>query len=137
MSAEIDQHLSQWRRNRSFVSVIPESNYEWSITAVFYTAIHLIDAVLAAEGMRPTNHEQRKDYLNKVRNFDLLRRQFHTLYNLARVVRYTPDPAEWVSQEDVEKRVIRGIYMPLENSALKLINRLDLKLEPPKPSWVT
>jgi hypothetical protein len=46
---------------------------------------------------------------------------FHVLYDLAHVTRYSAQPTRWIPADQVEKRVVKELVYPIENSARRLL----------------
>jgi hypothetical protein len=62
------QHVAQADRNEKLAAYLmeesPDSGYAgWAITALFYAALHLVDAHLAIEGFHPESHAVRDNYV--------------------------------------------------------------------------
>jgi hypothetical protein len=52
-------HIRKAQHNESFLNreLLPQSGYnDWKITAIFYAAVHYIDAGLARMNIHPTDH---------------------------------------------------------------------------------
>jgi hypothetical protein len=124
-----DDHLSQWRHNRAFLSTIPLDYHDWIITATFYTALHAVDALLAFDNVTVTNHEGRNRTLGMTNRYERINNSYWPLYNLSRTVRYLAKPNTWVPASRVQKDVIERYLYPIERSVQKLIGR-DLALPP-------
>ena len=123
-------HLNQWKHNRSFLPLIPSDYPDWLVTVVFYTALHVIDAVLAADKVtRIHSHETRNDVLQRTNRYSKIYKLYHPLYQLARTVRYLANPAEWIKYTDVDDKVIQAYLYPIEKSAETLL-KADLELSP-------
>ena len=64
-----DEHLGQARRNKEFCDAAePLSDYDhrdWVVTAAFYAALHLVDAVLAGDGLHPALHSTRDSHVRR------------------------------------------------------------------------
>ena len=125
--AAIDRHVVQWCHNRALIEKLPTSHSDWVVTAVFYTAVHAVDAALVHEGHLSSNHEGRFKALAFVNRLSKPRQLLHTLYNLSRTTRYSADPNQWIAPARIDPDVIRGCLYPLEQSIQKLIGR-DLHL---------
>jgi hypothetical protein len=55
-----DEHLEQTRHNRRFFDSLDTDAYsDWAATALFYTALHYLDAFLATLGIHPLRHPDR------------------------------------------------------------------------------
>ena len=62
-----ERHLEQARHNRTFFKAIDLDAFpDWAMTALFYTAIHYVDAVLAVESnTHPDRHDSRDSEVAK------------------------------------------------------------------------
>lgn len=54
-----DQHVDQWRHNRTFIAEVPKHFHDWAITVAFYTALHAVDALLCHDGICIDSHSGR------------------------------------------------------------------------------
>lgn len=119
-----DQHIEQWRHNRSLLSTLPPEYPDWIVTVAFYTGLHAIDAMLHTQGVVNFNsHSTRHEVLMHVTQYELIARRHLPFYNLSRTVRYTAEPTRWVPLEKVEKEVFGRYLYPIESSAFKLMGR--------------
>lgn len=103
------------------VDSIPASHGDWAVTAMFYAAVHAIDAALAHSGSRVCNHEGRFDALKQHNSFSKIRRYYHTMYDLCRKARYTANPQDWVPFDRLESDVAKGLLYPIETSVGTII----------------
>lgn len=54
------EHLAQAEHNEALSQRLEITRYtDWAVTALFYSALHLIDAYLLALGMDPKDHAER------------------------------------------------------------------------------
>lgn len=68
-----DEHIKKAKHNESFyLSLeIDKTPYkDWVVTGIFYTALHLIDAYLAAKNIHSFSHGMRDDWVKKNRELD-------------------------------------------------------------------
>lgn len=125
--AQLDAHIAQWLHNRSLISRIPASHPDWIVTVAFYTAVHAVDAALAAQGITAWNHETRFTAIAGIHKMQKIGLLYQPLYDLSRKVRYIADPNSWIKPDLIESQVIRARLFPLEQSVEKLIGvKLDL-----------
>lgn len=61
---------------------------DWSITILFYAALHYIDAFLAGKNLHPLNHENRDDEIERNGSLTDLYRDYRRLKDLSRAARY-------------------------------------------------
>ena len=86
------KHAQQAERNEQFFirSLSPSSFFDWSVTALFYSALHYVDAYLARLNIHPSSHKDRNwrvaqlPSLRRVRQeyMHLLDRSIDARYNL-------------------------------------------------------
>ena len=48
--SRLHDHRDRWLHNRAFMATLPDEYPDWMVTASFYSAIHAIGALLAADG---------------------------------------------------------------------------------------
>lgn len=114
-------HIEQMNHNKNFISFgisnSKESFLDWEIVAYFYTAVHLIEAVLCKEcGIVSVNsHQERKEYICDFTNVfsHQVQRDYIKLIALAHKARYTGFAV--VSEQDG-----RNAQMWLENMEFAL-----------------
>ena len=98
------------------------------MTVTFYTALHIVDALLAFDRVEGINrHDARNSVLLKTNKYLAIRRAYMPLYSLSRTVRYLADPAKWISTNMIEPKVFSYLYS-VENSAQNLMKK-DLHFE--------
>ena len=64
-----DEHELQAQHNKAFLNdfEIQRSAYlDWAVTAMFYEAVHWIEAYLGTQGLHSSNHHQRAATMQKV-----------------------------------------------------------------------
>lgn len=62
-----DDHLTQAQHNREFAESLDAAKYsDWVATALFYAALHHVDAFLATRNVHPGRHDVRDNYVEKV-----------------------------------------------------------------------
>lgn len=115
--------------NRSLIAQIPRTHPDWIVTVAFYAAVHAVDAALAHEEVNAWNHETRFTAIAGIPRMDKIRKLYHPLYDLSRKVRYTADPNQWIPPDQIDRLVIRGCLIPLEQSVERLLDRV-LSLPP-------
>lgn len=125
--AGTQDHIEQWKHNRSLLSAIPAEYPDWIVTVTFYTALHAVDALLAHDRVTVTSHETRNGVLIRTNRYLALNRSYLPLHGLSRTVRYLANPAQWVPRDEVEQNVIRRYLYPIEKSVQNLLGQ-DLKL---------
>ncbi len=87
-----DQHLAQAAHNEKFALSIGDwskSEYrDWVVTALFYSALHLLDARLDRYGIHPLFHARRERCLETLSDFKNLKRQYYDLQHGSENARY-------------------------------------------------
>lgn len=84
----LNQHLPLAESNESFVvsiTSLPARFPDWEITALFYSALHYVDAFLSTQGIHPRSHDSR---IRSIRSFTNSWEDFRDLYNLSLDARY-------------------------------------------------
>ena len=112
--------LAKYRHNKSFSEVFDQSRYpDWAITALFYAALHLVDAVLERElGRTPDTHIRRSAWLHKAGMTRPIAGEYQRLRGLSEQARYDKE-SEQFSQEDVQ--AARGHLAAIEEQLLSRI----------------
>lgn len=119
-------HLQQWKHNRDFLPTVSSSYTDWIVTVTFYTALHAVDALLAADKVaRIIDHTSRNDVLMNTNRYLKIWHLYSPLYSLSRTVRYLADPASWVPFSQVQSQVFSRYLYPIEKSVKGLL--LDRK----------
>ena len=90
----VSQHLAKAVHNETFALTfwpVSPQYADWTITAHFYAAVHLVEAYFATIGIHSTNHQQR----NREIAVRLSAVAFHymNLYRASRRARYDVTPA--------------------------------------------
>jgi len=84
------EHYTQAERNDAFYRQIGGSNSsepEWAVAALFYTAVHELEAALLALGERsPKGHPERRTAMR--RNFPAVAKNFEQLHSMGVDARY-------------------------------------------------
>lgn len=120
--ASTSSHLQQWKHNRDFLPHIPSSYTDWIVTVVFYTALHAVDALLAADKVpRIIDHHARNAVLMNTNKYLRIWKCYSPLYSLSRTVRYLADPISWVSFSQVQEQVFARYLYPIEKSVKGLL----------------
>lgn len=118
----IEEHLDQWKHNRDFLATIPTKFSDWIVTVCLYSALHAIEALLTADGVKARNrHQDRLEILQSEHRYQKIYQNFRVLYDLGHVTRYSAKPARWIPSEQIKKQVIDGLLVPIENSVRKLL----------------
>ncbi len=95
MPSEAD-HLAKAERNERFSDTIAsaaasaEQFQEWEVVALFYSALHYVDAYLDhSVGTHPASHRERRYAIANSPELWRMRRLYSTLYNYSLDARYS------------------------------------------------
>ena len=83
------EHQSWAQQNEAFYRHIGGSRSQWpdwAMTALFYTAVHEIQAALVADGARPGDHKERQRVLRE--KWPTLATVYETLFTRSKQARY-------------------------------------------------
>lgn len=90
------QHLKKAERNETFAESLDLSippNAEWAITALFYAAVHLVEAYMAKVlSAHSADHKQRKQFMSCDRTMKNCFPEYRHLETLSRTCRYDAQP---------------------------------------------
>lgn len=127
----VEQHIKQWKHNRAFAKTIDGSFPDWQINAIFYTALHCIDAALAQLKVSVSDHGERNEQVKTNGSFAQVRTQYLNLYRIARVTRYDAEPDNWIPQQYLNVAdLVEDLLRPIENWLEPIIGRVGpLKLK--------
>ena len=99
------EHLDQAARNEQFANAISnlENRFtEWEVTALFYSSLHYLSAVLALQGYEAKNHRERRVLIalhtNVASEYDNLFQ--HSLDARYELVEFTPEEVESLKADD-------------------------------------
>jgi hypothetical protein len=89
MMPNANDHIQQAQHNETFFRFVDQSQYsDWAMTALFYAALHYIDAFLSQVGMNPGGHDDRDKEVANRKELRLIARQYFGLKNRSRNARY-------------------------------------------------
>jgi hypothetical protein len=81
------EHRRQADHNQAFLDSIDAARFpDWTTTAAFYKAVHLVQALFAASGHQCRSHSSRNKLLRL--KFATVWKQYHPLYSFSRLARY-------------------------------------------------
>ena len=90
----LNDHLRQAEHNRDFANSLDASKYsDWIAIALFYSALHYLDAFLATKGHHPGGHPVRDGFVAMVVELKPIYNEYRTLKNSAHTARYFCLPA--------------------------------------------
>lgn len=128
--ASVDKHLAQWRHNRKFAKSIGREFRDWQVNAIFYTAIHVVDAALAKLGVAVSDHVGRNDQVRTNLAFAAVRHKYLNLYRISIVTRYDAHPADWIPQQYLSVNdLAEDLLKPIENGLGAIIGK-NVKYDP-------
>ena len=86
-----DAHSRQAAHNRRFIDFlkIGETDYvDWVVTAIFYTAVHLVEGFLAPHGSHPTSHSVRCNAMSRFESLKPVYKDYMELHHQSERSRY-------------------------------------------------
>ena len=84
----LNQHLPLAENNESFadsITSLPARFPDWEITALFYSALHYVDAFLSTQDIHPRSQDSR---IRSIRSFAESWEDYRDLYQLSLHARY-------------------------------------------------
>ena len=93
------EHLDKESRDAAVeVDLVAAEYPEWALTALFYRAVHLVDAFFAGHGLHHNSHASRN--LAVARLLTPITREYMSIYGRALVARYEPlSETDWPAYE--------------------------------------
>ena len=88
---DVAVHSRQAKHNEAFLTEfnLAQTTYsDWAVTVMFYTALHLIEAYLATQGLHPTDHWVRENYLTRITALKPIYRPYRELRHYSEKARY-------------------------------------------------
>lgn len=117
MSLSAD-HIEKYQHNRSFINerVFETTKYDdWKIVAMFYEAVHIVEAYFVMNGKGSTSHMDREKRIEQDPLLKPIRTAYYDLLSMSKAFRYkctAPSNAEVMNaQEDLQS--IRKTIEPL------------------------
>jgi hypothetical protein len=99
---------------------------------IFYTALHLIDAVLIKLKQNVSDHSSRNEQVKTNAAFASVRSQYWNLYRISRITRYDANPDDWLPQEYLTVTdLVDDLLKPIENGLGPLLGK-SVKFDPLK-----
>lgn len=113
-----NSHVDAAARNQATIDFLVtggESHTPWIITVAFYKALHVIEAILAAQTppLHHQDHTSRGIYLKTNRRFEHIYRNYSPLQQASMVMRYLHDE----SQPNLTQK-----YMSLDQAKAKFLD---------------
>ena len=102
------EHLAQAVKNEEFANAISGLDVrftQWEVTALFYSALHYVSALLANQGYEAKNHHERRtliaQHTNVTSEYDnLLQHSLDARYELKQ---FTPEEVELIKADDFSR----------------------------------
>ncbi len=89
-------HDMRVSHNRGFYNSVRTTEFpDWAIVVLFYEVVHMIESVLAENGIHPKDHVERRECIRSrpdIFSHDLVR-SYTNLESLSRTARYKPEIA--------------------------------------------
>lgn len=137
-----ESHIAAAKRNQITLDYLLNGGDEhlpWAVTVAFYKALHVVEAVFAADKQSPVphadDHKLRNQALKTVKRYQHLWRMYRPLWEASLIARYLrvdgnaatyTDFSQYMSREDVEARVLGHYLAQLEASAARLLGEPEL-----------
>lgn len=88
-----DEHLAQAAKNRKLAETLAKTEFlDWAVTIYFYVAVHIVESYLAIHRYHSDNHDQRRDYMNKIPQLRAVIKEYLALERVSRQARYYAQP---------------------------------------------
>jgi hypothetical protein len=85
------KHLAQAQHNEELYHHLADATprfIDWQITALFYAALHYVDAYLAKFAIHPNSHEERSTWMGRESVLKTIYAVYRDLQNRSRDARY-------------------------------------------------
>lgn len=82
------QHYHKATYNEKFFEDIKNNYPDWAITGIFYAAVHLMEAFLAAKGIYVEDHKERAKFIGVLKELKPLFQHYRALYDYSVNARY-------------------------------------------------
>ena len=84
------EHIAQAEKNERLYEILLGTEFnDWAVTALFYAALHYVDAYIASStGVSPSNHSARNYLVDSAPSLIVISQAYSNLYRLSRDVRY-------------------------------------------------
>lgn len=114
MATESDHRLKA-AHNQAFLDAIDHARFpDWAVTAAFYKAVHLVEALFARDNRAPGGSHLKRNQVLK-RHYKHVWKQYQPLYNFSRQARYwctgvLPEHVTYVNRRlgRVEREIFPG-----------------------------
>jgi hypothetical protein len=123
------QHQQKADDNRAFLNAILSTGPpEWVATVAFYTAVHLVEKLLAYSGNHSKNHEERGSAVRK--DFRQIYSQYHELFNNSLIARYGTSGKFSMTLDKTKQLLVNDYLAKIE----KFVAEYTIKMSTPPPS---
>lgn len=122
------QHQQKADDNRAFLNSLSSTGpAEWIAVVAFYTAVHLIEKLLAYRSppLHSKNHEERNDAVRK--HYKAIQKEYHELFNLSLVARYSTRGKFTLAAATAKTLIIDNYLVTIE----RFVAQETLKYAPP------
>jgi hypothetical protein len=122
--ATVKEHVAQWQHNRKFAAQIDREFVDWQVIAIFYTALHIVDAALANLNVQVSDHTKRNQEITTNAALATIKYKYMNLYRICRVTRYDADPTSWLPKKyNSVNDLVEDLLRPIENYLFALIQK--------------
>jgi hypothetical protein len=107
------EHIDRAKLNEKFADLVTQMNRDhihWAVVALFYSALHWVDAFLAIGSVHPEKHFERQEYLSRDPNLHCIIKPYRQLEDDSREARY-----ELASYNDNYVTHLRGLLRQIRN----------------------
>ncbi|MBF0317775.1 MAG: hypothetical protein HQL04_06330 [Nitrospirae bacterium] len=118
-SVSLKEHLKQAQRNEEFYQSIKENYPDWGGTALFYSALHYVDAFLMSKNVFVKDHKDRFLYIEKIVELRQIHSYYRRLYDYSINTRYN---AIIPNIKDVEETYKRS-FLPFKKFMEDLLQK--------------
>lgn len=145
MSSTIDHIKLANKNHRALLYLLEKSDEhpEWVATVAFYKAVHVVEAVFAADGKHSNSHDARISEL-KFSKYKEIFKAYRPLYAASLVGRYLADSTpykldngntvsycsfeDYMTASDVVKRLIKKRLKVIEDNAVRFLSDTQKEL---------
>lgn len=111
-----DEHLAQAAKNRKLAETLAKTEFlDWAVTIYFYVAVHFIESYLAIHGYHSADHDERRDYINRIPQLRVVIKEYLALERVSRQARYYAQPITSehlrIAQENLAKVEAQVAYV--------------------------
>ena len=113
------EHCAKAENNEFLADQLDNPFWDWAVTAVFYTAVHYVEAYFASRvpARHLPNHTIRDNYIHHDRTLNVIHDDYRQLYDESRSARY--DAGMTFTQADVG--IAKGCLERIKKVVLPLL----------------